>query len=206
MKIQARKIQLPDEPDRRAGLHVSSVIKWLLTKQDPKTYGGEIDDAARIRFELGFAWEMVALKQAFLQRVVEWADVKAEWLKFQNGCKRPLGKTGEVLVGTTDAEDHVNRIVYETKLTRISSANDLSSSRFRYWHWQTMAYCHMRNWLRARFIVCHLDGDWGKNRDMLLVGYDVLYSKVELARNWRMFENAVEDMKEEGLIGSQEVR
>lgn len=201
MKIHQRAIVLPQQDDRRSGIHVSSIIKWLLAKQDPKTYGGEVDDAARLRFELGFAWEMVALKQAFLQRVVGWADVQAEWLRFQSVCKRPL-QSGESVTGTADATDEINKIIYETKLTRISSANDLSSMRFRHWHWQTMAYCHMRGWLKSRFVVCHLDGDWRQNRDIQLVAYDVQYSRVETARNWRMLVNAIEDMKEDGTIGS----
>lgn len=195
--MEVRELVISPPPDSpRAGLHLSTLIKYLLMRQDPKRYGGAPTDAARWGWELGFAWEDVALGRALLPRVAHRFLGDRGMRRLDRQCVRER----DGIRGTVDAVDARARCIYECKLTDLSDA-PITDSRFRAYHWQGMGYAHLWGYERVIYLICHVRGDYREERGRIVRAWDVQYSAREIEKNWRMLLNAKADMEEERVKG-----
>jgi hypothetical protein len=166
-----------------------------LVSTDPKRYSGpadgEFDEATLLRFELGLAWEEVALSQAYLRRVSGVSlGIHPKELLTQQGITR------DGISMTPDAVHMLGGVpqrILEAKWTRISAANSLSGPRFRHWRWQAASYCRAYGVHEAIFLVVFLDGDY-RPRVLKPTAWRMVWTPEELNANWRMILNARGDL------------
>jgi hypothetical protein len=92
------------------------------------------------------------------------------------------------LIGTPDLFDTIDNVMIEVKLTKISSRNDIESTKFwKYWV-QLMAYCHMMGTRTGRLHIGHINGDYSRTAgpDVIYNVWEDTFSPRQLADNWRM--------------------
>jgi hypothetical protein len=131
---------------RSPGIHLSGIIKGILTLDDPETYGQPIDDSARAMFELGFRWENT-LKPTY-----------------PKGTIRQFEARKDGVVGTLDALMVPLWRIGESKATWISAVNDILSPRFRHWLWQGMGYCAMTDATEIQYDVLYVNGNFDRSQ------------------------------------------
>ena len=151
---------------------------------DPAKYNTPPTEATAWGWELGLAWEDVALRKAFLRR-----------LGFPGAVELQKGLVRHGIHMTPDAVDIPGRRIYEAKLTRFSSRESIDSAKLWHWRVQAQAYLHALDLNTAVFPVMHLAGDYGANREFTVAVWEVEFTNTELRKNWQMILNAKEDME-----------
>jgi len=141
MKFTPIPLSLPSIADeagseRNPGLHISGVIKHLLMQMDPKKYGSDASDDVRVLWEMGLAWEEIALSRAFWERIMRRTYPNASFTQVQAQKDNIWGTCDMIALGD-------ETVVTESKLTQISAINEIDSIKFWSWHVQMKAYCHM---------------------------------------------------------------
>lgn len=174
------------DSDRNPGLHVSGVVKHLLMQMDPKKYGSDPNDDVRVLWEMGLAWEEIALSRAFWERIMRRTYPDASFTQVQAQKDNIWGTCDMIALGD-------ETVVTESKLTQISAINEIDSIKFWSWHVQMKAYCHMWGARRAVIPVCFLFGDYRPKR-ILPRAWDVTFTKTELAENWNMILQARDEI------------
>jgi len=172
---------------RKAGHHVSGLIKHILLKMDPKRYGSDITDDTRVLWEMGLAWEDIALSRAFWKRILK--------RKFPKHSYRQVQTEKDGVWGTCDMLSlGKDRLITESKLTQISMVNDPAES-IKFWSWrvQMMAYCHMWGARDALLPVCFLNGDY-RPRRIVPRAWSVRFKQSELVENWGMLLQARDEI------------
>lgn len=198
-----------DGSGRKAGHHVSGLIKHILLKMDPKRYGSDITDDTRVLWEMGLAWEDIALSRAFWRRILKRKFPKHSFRQVQMekdgiwGTTDMLSLSGERPPDMVDSKGRVNtydiiprRLITESKLTQISMVNDPAES-IKFWSWrvQMMAYCHMWGARDALLPVCFLNGDY-RPRRIVPRAWSVKFEQSELVENWGMLLQARDEILE----------
>lgn len=174
---------------KRDVVHVSGAIKHILLKMDPKRYGSDITDDTRVLWEMGLAWEDIALSRAFWKRILK--------RKFPKHSYRQVQTEKDSIWGTCDMVSlGKNRVITESKLTQISMVNDPAES-IKFWSWrvQMMAYCHMWECRDALLPVCFLNGDY-RPRRIVPRAWSVKFEQSELVENWGMLLQARDEILE----------
>lgn len=191
MRFTPIDLTLPSEADdatsgRNPGLHVSGIIKHLLLLIDPKKYGGFADDGVRLLWEMGLAWEDIALSRSFWRRILKRTYPKASFKQIQ------VEKDG--IWGTCDMLTLADRAtITESKLTQISMVNEIDGMKFWSWRVQMMSYCYMWDARNALLPVCFLNGDYRPKR-IALRAWDVKFKLSELEANWAMMLQARDEI------------
>ena len=172
---------------RESGLHISNLIKHLLLQLDPHRYGGIADDAVRLLWEMGLAWEDIALSRSFWRRILKRTYPTAHFKQMQAQC--------DGIWGTCDmlSMEGSKTLITESKLTQISMVNEIDGMKFWSWRVQMMAYCHMWGTRRALLPVCFLNADYRPKR-IALRAWDVRFKKSEIASNWSMMLQARDEI------------
>jgi hypothetical protein len=148
------------QPPRSAGLHVSDIIKSIMT--DLWKNEDTVDDTTRARWTLGYVWES-ALELAYKER---------------------LGiRPAEIVVdGISCSPDYILReggatIVNEAKCTWGSSNKD-PSQNLR-WMLQTKAYCMAAEATHVKMYVFYMCGNWKPPAPEFKL-WDIQYSEQEV--------------------------
>jgi len=175
----------PDGAARSEGVHVGGIIKYILSTIDPETYDRTITHETRQYWELGFTWEL-AVSRALVERYL----VKTPHLVVQ------LELEHDGVFGTPDAFDTKKWVLYEMKLTKMSSNRDISDVKVRHWLWQIKAYLKMLEAQEAYIVACYIMGNY---RDVPLEVrmWHLRFSQHEIDVNWRMLMVNKDRMLEE---------
>lgn len=184
------------DSDRNPGLHISDVIKHLLMQIDPKKYGKPEEADTRILWELGLAWEVVALSRAFWKRILKRTFPKISFKQVQLLCDGIWGTCDMI---SLDAENPFGfgpdvDVITESKLTRYSMAHHPQHS-INFWGWrvQIMAYCYMWGIRHALLPVCFLNGDY-KPKQIVPRAWAIKFKQSELVENWNMILQARDEI------------
>jgi len=196
MKFTPIPLSLPSIADeagseRNPGLHISGVIKHLLMQMDPKKYGSDASDDVRVLWEMGLAWEEIALSRAFWERIMRRTYPECSFVQVQAQQDGLWGTCDMISLG--DKGPMSRAVITESKLTQISAANEIDSIKFWSWHVQMKAYCHMWGARKAVIPVCFLFGDYRPKR-ILPRAWDVEFTKIELVENWDMILQARDEI------------
>lgn len=157
--------------------HVSFTIRQLCLKLGHYTDTGGPPSTSLM--ELGSTFEDVVAKAL--------ADRYAHMDRYA----RPGELEMDGLIGTPDLYDVVDQALIEVKLTKLSSRNDIESTKFwKYWV-QLMAYCHMMGVTKGRLHIGHINGDytWDKGPDIVYNVWEEVFTPEQLFNNWRMLKS-----------------
>lgn len=171
---------------RHSGVHVSSCIKHLLLQLDPDKYNSIANDEVRLLWEMGLAWEDLALSRAFWRRILKRKYPKASFKQVQAQCDDIWGTCDMLGLGS-------RRLIVESKLTQLSMSHDIAGVKFWSWRVQMMAYCHMWGARNALLPVCFLNGDY-KPKKIVPRAWDVTFKRSEIAANWSMMLQARDEI------------
>lgn len=160
---------------KRQGLHLSDLIKIINDSLDPKRKSG-YSDLDYHRFMIGLAWESAVFAKGLTFATKE----HHAHLMLQHSVER------DGIRMTLDAVDHECDLVWESKATWISMNNDITSERFKHYHWQGMAYARAEKMRTVRYPVAYMNGDYAKNFKPIIRCWDVTYTPAELTDNWDM--------------------
>lgn len=191
MRFTPIELSVPSQADdhtssRNTGLHISNLIKHLLLKIDPGKYDSIASDEVRLLWELGLAWEDMALSKAFWRRILKRTYPKARFKQMQAQCDDIWGTCDMLSLGS-------KRLITESKLTQLSMGHDITGMKFWSWRVQMMAYCHMWGAKNALLPVCFLNADY-KPKRIALRAWDVIFTKSEIAENWSMMLGARDEI------------
>jgi len=158
------------------GVHVSAIISDFLDTLHGKRYADSDETARQGQFEKGFVWERL-LSAAFAKRVDHPGEIELDGI-----------------LGSPDAlevNEDGDLVVDEYKATLMSAAvlPEAWADKRREWLMQTQSYCHMLGLDTARFHILHLCGDYRENRAPIYRVWELTYSALELAENWRTIVN-----------------
>lgn len=165
---------------RSPGLHVSTIIRSIMTTLQPKRFSSQGDDGPPVEWtSAGTLWEYV----------LELAMAK---LAAGESLIRPgeIEKDGIIL--TPDAIGLVDWIVHEFKFTWMSSNGAIDHVKFKHWEIQLKAYCHALGSNRARLHGFFVMGDYRGSGPQPLA-WDITFSHLELIENWEMLVNHAKD-------------
>lgn len=187
MKFTPIELSVPTAADdansgRNTGVHVSSCIKHLLLQLDPGKYDLIVHDETRLLWELGLAWEDIALSRSFWRRILKRTYPKARFKQIQAQCDDIWGTCDMLALGK-------QRLITESKLTQLSMSHDITGPKFWSWRVQMMAYCHMWGAKSALLPVCFLNADY-KPKRIALRAWDIEFTADEIADNWTMMLGA----------------
>ena len=166
-----------------ANRHVSAVIRSLCLKLGHFEDDVNATDAEKTqrqtRWELGSSFED-ALVAAMVERRLK--DDPARYA-------RPGELTKDGLIGTPDLLDLTDWAVIEIKLTWLSSRHDLDSVKFWKYLVQIMAYCAMVGTRLGHLHVCHINGDYKKDRGPTYNVWECKFTPQEIDENFRMLKS-----------------
>lgn len=192
MKFTEIKLSLPsvaDEAgsDRNPGLHVSGAVSHLLKQLDPKKYGSLPDDDTRVLWEMGLAWEDIALSRSFWTRILRRTYPAASFTQVQVELDGLWGTCDMIQLGKRTT-------ITESKLTRYSMTKEPATD-MDFWGWrvQIMAYCKMWGATRAVLPVCFLNGDY-KPKRIVPRAWDIELEQDEIDANWSMILQARDEI------------
>lgn len=165
-------LHIPDKPGHRpSGLHVSGMVKQVMTGVDPERFdSGEFE--ASEWTELGVIVERAIVNALIHHEVDKDPD---RWLP---DCSFTVDTEHGETHGTIDIIDSVPGImvlkgqevsyefaVDEIKCTWMSCKQDVTHDKF--WHWviQLKAYCRAMGTNVGRIRVFHVNGDYGSGPD-----------------------------------------
>jgi len=171
---------------RHTGVHVSNCIKHLLLQLDPDKYNSIANDDVRLLWEMGLAWEDIALSRAFWKRILKRTFPKSSFRQMQAQCDDIWGTCDMLSLGS-------KRIITESKLTQLSMSHDIAGVKFWSWRVQMMSYCHMWDARDALLPVMFLNGDY-KPKRMVPRAWDVNFKRSEIAENWTMMLQARDEI------------
>lgn len=178
---------LPDTSTRTEGIHLSNIIKWILTNLDPDTYKqGEISPELRALWEMGFIWED-AIADAMVRR-------------YERSTSRMVVQQEVLMDGvymTPDAFDLRAWLLHEYKFTRISSDRPITDVKFRHWLWQAKSYLRFYSATEAHVIVMHVMGNYRDKQFPVAKRWVLEFSHQEIEANWRMILGAKRSMEKE---------
>lgn len=169
--------------------HISAIIRSLclqLGHYEESDTPATVADKAQLqtRFEMGNSFED-ALIAALVERYTRYDP--ARYVRVGE-----LTKDG--LIGTPDLVDATDWAILEVKLTWMSSRHDAESEKFwKYWT-QVKAYCAMLGTRLARLHVCHINGDYKKDRGPTYNVWEQEFTQQELDENWLMLQNEARAM------------
>jgi len=159
-------------------VHLSSVIKYMLRKIDPRRYGrdwSKLSDADLLRLEIGYLWEDTVFSPEILARLYVDSNLIAQPGFVRDGIHM-----------TPDGYDVLEDTVVEVKFTSMLTAKP-DHAKFRHWLWQNKGYCHGLGVTSARFIVLFSRGaDAYGLAQPEAYEWRITYTPEELRRNWRM--------------------
>lgn len=192
MKFTPIKLNLPSVADdagsdRNPGLHVSGIIKHLLMQLDPKKYSKGEDTDTRLLWELGLAWEDIALSRSFWTRILKRTYPKASFKQVQCSLDDIWGTCDMITLGD-------RTLITESKLTRYSMVHHPKTS-MNFWSWrvQMMAYCKMWGGTDALLPVCFLNGDY-RPKIITARAWDITFEQDEIEDNWSMMLQARDEI------------
>jgi len=163
--------------------HVSFTIRQLCLKLGHYADSGGPPSTSLM--ELGSTFEDVVAK-ALAER---WASSTDPALRGRYVLPGELEL--DELIGTPDLYDVIDACVVEVKLTKISSRNDIESTKFwKYWV-QLKTYCHMMGVTKGRLHIGHINGDysWDKGPDIVYNVWEDDFTHTDLSNNWRMIKS-----------------
>lgn len=182
---------LPSTEGRSPGLHLSTILKSILTTMDPQRFGGEITTEAIARFEAGFAFEE-AVSNALATRLYRRVARKGGVL-----LQHELEHEG--VYGTPDIIFLSDYSIGEVKFTFMSPGplynKDDSQCQClmdkKFWHWNFQVKCYLRMLGRAHsaaFYILFARGDY-KSNDVIKHAHRVTYTDIELEEAWMAAKN-----------------
>lgn len=191
MRFTPIELSLPSAADehtsgRKSGLHISNLIKHLLLQVDAEKYSGIANDDVRLLWEMGLAWEDIALSRAFWKRILKRTFPKSSFRQMQAQCDDIWGTCDMLSLGS-------KRLITESKLTQLSMSHDIAGVKFWSWRVQMMAYCHMWDATNAILPVLFLNGDY-KPKRMVPRAWDIEFKPSEIAENWTMMLQARDEI------------
>lgn len=181
----------PDPP--RTGVHLSTILKDILTIKDPETYGQPITLATHGTFQKGYSWE------DYLKTRSVWpADVI---LQQEFTCDRIICTLdGFLLTGLCVCKRPVEEgCVFESKATFISCARSILDPKFVAWKWQLMGYCWASGVRNAHLDALFLNGNYRPMKTEPL-SWHWIFKRRELQENWRMITRHRDRMVREGRL------
>lgn len=179
-----RLLSGPDRP-RTAGLHISSVIRDLLKRMDPKKYPDDSKSPMGLplwRWEIGFLWEEI-WSRAVLRDKGVFTQPELEH---------------EGLLLTPDAVDMSAEELWEFKATwKKACENPADDQDRKFWAWfvQMKAYCYVLGLLQARLVVIFVNGDYRQSGPICGM-WRYRFTKAELKENWKMLKDHAKLMRE----------
>lgn len=175
--------EIPPDPPR-TGIHLSTILKSILTIHNPKVYGRPITDHTRATFERGFALEdMLKVKRLWPQHLL----LQQEFIE-------------DNIIHTLDGFDARLDRVYESKCTLISARNEILSERFISWKWQLGCYIRVSKAKDAFLDVLFLCGDWSPPTTWPPKRWRMDYSKAAQDSIWSMVRRHRDQMVKKGLL------
>jgi hypothetical protein len=170
-----------DRP-RSDGIHQGALIKRIVRVLDPKRFGSE-DAPDPATLELGFIWEEV-LSRGLAARHRGWRQLEL----VHNGIVRTLD-------GYSTDED----AILESKATKISAREHITSARFQHWHMQTMGYATAMETDTAILKVLHINGDYEKVKFGVPIprAWRLRFTEREMRENERQLERERDECLEE---------
>lgn len=180
--------------DREKGAHVSTCIKHLLMKIDPKKYGKPEAPDTRLLWELGLAWEAIALSRSFWKRILRRTFPEMSFRQVQVQLDGIWGTCDMVSLAARTLRPEPVDLITESKLTRYSMIHHPKTS-INFWGWrvQMMSYCTMWGTKHALLPVLFLNGDY-KPKEMVPRAWDITFKQSELDENWDMMLGARDEI------------
>lgn len=175
--------ELQDQGEGRShGIHQGECIRRIMRTLDPARYGAEEALDPNL-LELGFIWEEV-LSRALSQRFKGRRQVEV----LHKGIWRTL-----------DGFDTDAWAVLESKATKISAANAITSARFYGWQLQTAGYCGAADTDTAVLKALFINGAYEKAKfgAPLAKGWRLQFTEREIQEAEAMIQNAAEEIAEE---------
>lgn len=190
---------LPQDGTRTPGLHLSDVIRDLAVKSGVLDAKWLQADLSPMMMMLGLAWEEWVSKQ-HSEVVFHPGEVIRDGILMSPDGVTLLG--GELSIVRSDSR-HGKTRVNEFKYTRKSSRGfdeALRKGSKKVWMWlvQIMSYALALDALEAFLHVLFANGDYNRedgegNPEYRI--YRLLFSRIELVRNWEMVVRHKERMK-----------
>ena len=180
--------KLTPPAERSPGVHLSEILRYLLTRQDPGRFkpGGEFDPEFVFA---GFIWE--ELVSGALSKLAGKSDPKRYITQLEILFRE--------VYCTIDVFDTKLWRVLECKYTESSSGRSIRDHHFWHYFAQIKAYCLATGTREAELWVYFARGDYkGKRREAKR--WEVRFSERELEENWMMISSAARQMREEGVI------
>ena len=177
-RFQARRVRY-----RSPGRHLSEVVKYIMTKIEPKRFagGGKIDPLMAAG---GFIWE----------------DALSWVLGRQLGLRQIEVEQDGIFI-TLDGFNRAQWRTREAKSTKISAANPIASEKFWHWHVQVMGGCKAMDATECEIVVLHVNGSYelggGRFGEPVANAWVVSYTPREIEENWRMILRARDRMEKE---------
>lgn len=164
------------QDERSPGLHVSTIIRSIMTTLQPKRFASRGDEGPPIEWiSAGTIWEYL---------------LEAAMTKLAAG--HTLIRPGEIekdgIVSTPDALSMGDWIVHEFKFTWMSSRDAIDHIKFHHWIIQIKAYCHVLGSKHARLHGFFVMGDY-KGSGPQPLAWDLEFTHLELIENWEMLTN-----------------
>jgi hypothetical protein len=164
------QLVLEASPERTGGLHLSQIIRSILSELEPAKYGdGPINP---LYTDPGFTFE----------RVLEMA-----WSSRMAGLFRPGEFEEDGIACSPDYIDIQDDTVWlvESKMTEMSMVDCPHAPKFRKWLWQIAGYCYVLKTRHSRLHVLWLRGDYKKVRRAYEV-YEIIWEQKELDDIWAL--------------------
>lgn len=172
-RAELERIQAERAKSRSEGWHLSTIIKSINRKLDPKRFGREGGDA--LLFEVGFIWE--DLVSPLLGPRLGWAK---EQLEFEM----------DGIYLTLDGFNTKAWRPRECKLTKMSAKTPITSHKFWHWHVQAKAQCRVTETRMCELVPLYLNGTYemagGRFGDVICSPVIVEYTEMEIEENWEM--------------------
>lgn len=187
-RLTIRDIVRPVPMDRSHGVHVSDLVREVMLRVDPKTYGREMAQADTENFqESGFFWESL-MSGAFASARREGGNLLRAWEVQRDG-----------IYGTPDwfEFDDDGLWLSETKATWKSARefdaggieNAFLSPKFVGYLMQVRAYCYLLEIPRVRIHILFMNGNYDRFIPEVR-SYELIFTDTELSENWRQLVNA----------------
>jgi hypothetical protein len=172
LEVDIADILISDEQSqpRSVGLHVSSIINYILTTTGLSDKRNDFDDDDLNMFAIvGRLWEQML------------ANILFKPPRYQ----RPGEIECDGIYGSPDAVDCDDACLMEFKVTWKSSSRPIESSAFIKYIAQVKAYCHMLGLSKVRLYVFFVCGNW-KPPIPQFKAWEIEFSRAELKTNWDM--------------------
>lgn len=184
-ELEAGDLVLDQGHVRPYGLHVSSIINYMLTGTFPKVYKGA-DGLRPERIGMGMAFEdVMELAFASASQTTFRPDPIFVPVEFLHPVLKLVVKSG--IWVSPDGFDPTVLCVEEFKLTWYSSSKTFPHDKvYSSWHWQVMSYCLALGVFDARYWVMYVNSDYKPPKPHKPRVFAVRYSPLELQENWTM--------------------